>query len=72
MESPERGGRVTGIAMDFPVTDDGAGLCSPPMIPPRLWRRLSETKAYSPSSVEEIEAKLRDAGLRRKVNFRVS
>lgn len=58
--SPE----TVGVAMEFPVVD-GAGLSSPPTLPPRLRRRLTETKA-SPSSVEEIEAKLRDADLRRQ------
>ncbi|KAK9070994.1 hypothetical protein SSX86_009562 [Deinandra increscens subsp. villosa] len=58
--SPEN----AGVAMEFPVVD-GAGLSSPPTLPPRLRRRLTETKA-SPSSVEEIEAKLRDADLRRQ------
>ncbi|KAJ0513942.1 putative T-complex 11 protein [Helianthus annuus] len=61
--SPENGG----VAMEFPAVD-GAGLSSPPTLPPRLRRRLTETKA-SPSSVEEIEAKLRDADLRRQVKF---
>ncbi|KAI3774489.1 hypothetical protein L1987_49047 [Smallanthus sonchifolius] len=50
--------------MEFPVVD-GAGLSSPPTLPPWLRRRLTETKA-SPSSVEEIESKLRDADLRRQ------
>ncbi|KAK1414663.1 hypothetical protein QVD17_30412 [Tagetes erecta] len=58
--SPEK----IGVAMEFPVVD-GEGLLSPPSMPPRLRRRLTETKA-SPSSVEEIEAKLRDADLRRQ------
>ncbi|KAL7199996.1 hypothetical protein ACSBR2_022160 [Camellia fascicularis] len=56
-------GRVAGVAMDFPATDDTA---SPPRIPRRLQRRLSESKTSSPSTVEEIEAKLRDADLRRQ------
>ncbi|KAI3712412.1 hypothetical protein L1987_70968 [Smallanthus sonchifolius] len=50
--------------MEFPVVD-GEGLSSPPNMPPRLRRRLTETKA-SPSSVEEIETKLGDADLRRQ------
>ncbi|XP_076887685.1 uncharacterized protein LOC143537905 [Bidens hawaiensis] len=58
--SPETGG----VAMEFPVVD-GAGLSSPPTLPPRLRRRLTETKA-SPASVEEIEAKLRHADIRRQ------
>ncbi|KAF5936796.1 hypothetical protein HYC85_024302 [Camellia sinensis] len=56
-------GRVAGVAMEFLATDDTA---SPPRIPPRLQRRLSESKTSSPSTVEEIEAKLRDADLRRQ------
>ncbi|XP_071713927.1 uncharacterized protein [Rutidosis leptorrhynchoides] len=58
--SPE----VIGIAMEFPAVD-GAELSSPPIMPPRLRRRLTETKS-SPSSAQEIEAKLRDADLRRQ------
>ncbi|KAJ9538232.1 hypothetical protein OSB04_030965 [Centaurea solstitialis] len=53
-----------GVAMEFPVVD-GAGVSSPPTLPPRLRRRLTGTKP-SPTSVEEIEAKLRDADLRRQ------
>ncbi|KAL8242403.1 hypothetical protein R6Q59_012705 [Mikania micrantha] len=58
--SPEN----VGVAMDFSA-DDSEGLSLTPTMPPRLRRRLTETKA-SPSSVEEIEAKLRDADLRRQ------
>ncbi|KAI7727118.1 hypothetical protein M8C21_018068 [Ambrosia artemisiifolia] len=58
--SPEK----VGVAMEFPVVA-GEGLSSPPTMPPRLRRRLTETKA-SPSTVEEIESKLRDADLRRQ------
>uniref|UniRef100_A0A5B7BA90 T-complex protein 11 n=1 Tax=Davidia involucrata TaxID=16924 RepID=A0A5B7BA90_DAVIN len=63
VESPETG-RVTGIAMDFPVSDWTTS-SSPPRIPRRLRRRLLDSKT-SPSTVEEIEAKLRDADLRRQ------
>lgn len=46
---------------------DGAESSSPPIVPARLRRRLTETKASgSPSSLEEIEAKLRNADLRRQ------
>ena len=58
---------VAGIAMDFPVSDEAA-FVSPPRVPPRLRRRLVESR--SPSTAEEIEAKLRDADRRRQVvNF---
>ncbi|KAJ9552331.1 hypothetical protein OSB04_016376 [Centaurea solstitialis] len=61
--SPE----TAGVAMEFPVFD-GAELSSPATVPPRLRRRLTETKSStSPSSVEEIEAKLRNADLRRQI-----
>ncbi|KAI8532130.1 hypothetical protein RHMOL_Rhmol11G0189500 [Rhododendron molle] len=57
-------GRVSGVAMEFPATDDAS--FSPPRMPRRLRRRLlSEGKAV-PSTVEEIEAKLRDADHRRQ------
>ncbi|GMQ01693.1 hypothetical protein CsSME_00048244 [Camellia sinensis var. sinensis] len=59
--------RVAGVAMEFPATDDTA---SPQRIPRRLQRRLSESKTSSPSTVEEIETKLRDADLRRQVDLR--
>ncbi|XP_073128065.1 uncharacterized protein [Henckelia pumila] len=65
MESPERGKPLVGIAMEIPGTD-GSMSCSPPTVPTWLRRRLSESKAPSPSTVEEIEAKLRDADLRRQ------
>ncbi|CAL5358378.1 unnamed protein product [Camellia sinensis] len=58
--------RVAGVAMEFPATDDTA---SPQRIPRRLQRRLSESKTSSPSTVEEIETKLRDADLRRQLRL---
>jgi hypothetical protein len=60
VESP-RSRRGAGIAMEFPSTDGAVS----PVLPPRLRRRLSETKT-STSSAEEIEAKLRDADVRRQ------
>ncbi|XP_059653509.1 uncharacterized protein LOC132300457 [Cornus florida] len=63
MESPETE-RMTGIAMDFPASDCTPS-SSPRTMPRRLRRRLLESKS-SPSTVEEIEAKLRDADLRRQ------
>lgn len=67
MESVDGGRMVaSGIVMEFPVSD-GVTVCSPVKMPPRLRRRLSETKTSAPSTVEEIEAKLRGADLRRQV-----
>lgn len=64
VESPETGRAVaSGIAMEFPVSDGATG------IPSRLRQRLSETKTFAPSTLEEIEAKLREADLRRQVFF---
>ncbi|KAA8536558.1 hypothetical protein F0562_029036 [Nyssa sinensis] len=63
VEWPETGS-MTGIAMDFPVSD-WTTASSPPRMPRRLRRRLLDSKT-SPSTVEEIEAKLRDADLRRQ------
>lgn len=58
----------SGIVMEFPVSD-GVTVCSPVKMPPRLRRRLSETKTCSLSTVEEIEAKLRGADLRRQKHY---
>jgi hypothetical protein len=55
----------TGIMMEFPVGDDES-LSSPVRLPKRLRRRLLDTECKSPSTVEEIEAKLRDAEIRRQ------
>ncbi|KAM3377687.1 hypothetical protein P3S68_010100 [Capsicum galapagoense] len=65
VESPERG-KIGGIAMEIPASDDGATTLSPPRIPQRLLQKLSEPKTSSPSTAEEIEAKLRGADLRRQ------
>ncbi|GAB4844762.1 hypothetical protein Ancab_038151 [Ancistrocladus abbreviatus] len=59
-DSPER---VPGIALNFPA-NDSQGPSSPPRLPRRLRRRLLEPK--SPSTAEEIEAKLREADIRRQ------
>lgn len=66
METPEK--RVAGIALDFPATVEAASesYSWPPRIPRRLRRRLLAECSKSPTSVEEIEAKLRDADLRRQ------
>ncbi|CAA0818548.1 T-complex protein 11 [Striga hermonthica] len=65
MESPERGRPAAGIAMEIPA-GEGVLACSPPTIPPWLRRRLSEPKTPPPSTVEEIQAKLREADVRRQ------
>lgn len=65
VELPE--GR-TGIVMEFPVGDEESP-SSPVRLPKRLRRRLLDTECKSPSTVEEIEAKLRDADLRRQVSI---
>ncbi|KAL6964385.1 hypothetical protein U1Q18_035440 [Sarracenia purpurea var. burkii] len=65
VDSPEAG-RMAGVAMEFPARDETTSPpSSPPRMPRRLRRRLLESKT-SPSTVEEIEAKLRDADLRRQ------
>lgn len=56
---------VDNWVMEFPAVD-GEELSSPPSLPPRLRRRLTETKS-SPSTAQDIEAKLRHADLRRQV-----
>ncbi|GAA0144743.1 microtubule or microtubule-binding cytoskeletal protein [Lithospermum erythrorhizon] len=61
----EEGGKVGPIVMEFPVRE-GATSCSPPIMPPRVRRRLSESKFSSPLTVEEIEIKLRNAHFRRQ------
>nr|XP_043627800.1 uncharacterized protein LOC122599358 isoform X2 [Erigeron canadensis] len=49
-------------AIEFPVSDG-----APLTVPPWLRRRLTELNAYNfPSSIEEIEAKLQNADLRRQ------
>ncbi|KAI3507771.1 hypothetical protein L1887_22765 [Cichorium endivia] len=54
--SPE----IVGVAMEFPVVD-GAGLSSPPTLPPRLRRRLTETKASpQPQATSILQASLTD------------
>ncbi|KDP38837.1 hypothetical protein JCGZ_04994 [Jatropha curcas] len=57
LSSPET--RRVPVALDFPVS-----FTSQPRIPRRLRKRLFEAK--TPSTVEEIEAKLRHADLRRQ------
>nr|DAD24283.1 TPA_asm: hypothetical protein HUJ06_025747 [Nelumbo nucifera] len=59
--------RLAGIAMDFPAGDSVAETSSPSFplkLPRRFRKRLLQSK--SPSTAEEIEAKLKEAGLRRQ------
>nr|KYP63183.1 T-complex protein 11-like protein 1 [Cajanus cajan] len=66
VELPEgRSGGGGGIAMEFPAGDEES-FSSPTRLPKRLRRRLRGAECKSPSTVEEIEAKLRDADLRRQ------
>ncbi|XP_077225356.1 uncharacterized protein LOC143858571 [Tasmannia lanceolata] len=61
-DCPESG-TCAGIAFEFPAVDSPSS--SPPRkVPKRVRKRLLESK--SPSSVEEIEAKLKEAHLRRQ------
>ncbi|KAJ1419984.1 T-complex 11 [Sesbania bispinosa] len=63
VELPE--GRAGGVVMEFPL-GEAESFSSPPRLPKRLRRRLLDAECKSPSTVEEIEAKLRDADLRRQ------
>ena len=69
VELPEGRAGGGGIAMEFPAGDEDS-FSSPPRLPKRLRRRLLDAECKSPSTVEEIEAKLRDADLRRHVSLR--
>ncbi|KAJ6820917.1 uncharacterized protein M6B38_394315 [Iris pallida] len=58
-ESPDKGGAA--VALEFPTGD------SPAKVPLRIRRRLLEGRGGGgPASVEEIEAKLKEADLRRQ------
>ncbi|XP_028758155.1 uncharacterized protein LOC114717192 [Neltuma alba] len=57
-----------GIAMEFPAGDENSCL-SPQRLPRRLRRRFLDVECKSPRTVEEIEAKLRDADLRRQKHY---
>ena len=64
------------MVMDFPLDDSGAtsfsSSSSSPKLPRRLRRRLSESKSPQNFTVEDIEAKLRHADLRRQVSLSLS
>ncbi|KAK4271179.1 hypothetical protein QN277_019910 [Acacia crassicarpa] len=57
-----------GIAMEFPACDENSSI-SPPRLPRRLRRRFLDVEYKSPRTVEEIEAKLRHADLRRQKHY---
>ena len=71
LDGEEESDRKAGVALYFPANDDdisSASSSTPPKLPPRLLRRLMESKA-APSTAEDIEAKLLKADLRRQVSF---
>ncbi|CAN6458474.1 unnamed protein product [Victoria cruziana] len=66
VESPENGRPAAAIAFDVVACDS---VVSPPVVPERVRRRLAESpesKAKWPTSLEEIQAKLREADQRRQ------
>ncbi|KAJ6706617.1 hypothetical protein OIU79_011113 [Salix purpurea] len=65
--SPETVAVRGGVVIDFPV--DKESFSSPRRIPRNLQKRLLEAKAPASCSVEDIEAKLRHAHLRRQVLY---
>ncbi|KAK9134670.1 hypothetical protein Syun_014000 [Stephania yunnanensis] len=70
VEATETGG-AAGIALEFPMNDlSPSSSCSssppPPKIPRRIKQRLMEFRSPSATTAEEIEAKLREADLRRQ------
>ncbi|KAG7977723.1 hypothetical protein I3843_05G045700 [Carya illinoinensis] len=70
VESSPEDGKAVAFAMDFPLDDSTSFSNSSPRLPRRLRRRLLECRSPPKSTVEEIEAKLRDADLRRQANLR--
>uniref|UniRef100_A0A7N0RFR8 T-complex protein 11 n=1 Tax=Kalanchoe fedtschenkoi TaxID=63787 RepID=A0A7N0RFR8_KALFE len=57
--------RISGIALEFPVSDVAESASPSSPMPPRLRERLLEWKSPS-STAEDIDAKLREADLRRQ------
>lgn len=72
MESSEEVRPAAGVAMEFPVSDEKAAemtsfsSATATRVPRRLRKRLLAECSKSPCTVEEIEAKLRHADLRRQ------
>jgi hypothetical protein len=70
--SSAEGEAKLGMVMEFSLDDDAvaaASFSSSPKLPRRLRRRLSESKTPQKCTVQDIEAKLRHADLRRQVFF---
>ena len=70
--SSAEGEAKLGMVMEFSLDDGGvaaASFSSSPKLPHRLGRRLSESKTPQKCTVQDIEAKLRHADLRRQVFF---
>lgn len=73
MESSEGVRPAAGVAMEFSVSDEKAAettsfsSATATRVPRRLRKRLLAECSKSPCTVEEIEAKLRHADLRRQV-----
>jgi hypothetical protein len=70
--SSAEGEAKLGMVMEFSLDDGGvaaASFSSSPKLPRRLGRRLSESKTPQKCTVQDIEAKLRHADLRRQVFF---
>lgn len=65
LEQPE-GGRPPAVALEFPARDPATPSESAPCRAPRRLRKRG-TGRSAPTSAEEIEAKLREADLRRQV-----
>ncbi|KAL5787361.1 hypothetical protein ACOSP7_004310 [Xanthoceras sorbifolium] len=61
---------VAAVAMEFPISDEAApsSFSTPVRVPTRIRKRLS-AECKTPSTVEEIEAKLRHADLRRQAVY---
>lgn len=65
-ESSSENMAVAGVAMSFPMNDcSSSPTSSPSKLPRRLRRRLSECR-NTPTTAEEIDAKLKEADLRRQ------
>ncbi|GMY22792.1 t-complex protein 11-like protein 1 [Fagus crenata] len=67
--SAEREAKL-GMVMEFSLDDGGVAavsFSSSPKLPRRLRRRLSESKTPQKCTIQDIEAKLRHADLRRQI-----